>query len=77
MCSTTERLLCEILDSSHEIRQDYAVRIIAGMEAFLTRVYQEDLNTAMTAPGEEPLASLQYTQFHQPSIGDTRWRAGE
>ncbi|ESU35779.1 Hypothetical protein DHA2_152716 [Giardia duodenalis] len=68
VCSTTERLLCEILDSSHEIRQDYAVRIIAGMEAFLTRVYQEDLNTAMTAPGEEPLASLQYTQFPQRLI---------
>lgn len=77
VCSTTERLLCEILDSSHEIRQDYAVRIIAGMEAFLTRVYQEDLNTAMTAQGGTAGILAVYTVSSASHYICPRWRAGE
>lgn len=66
--STTGRLLCEILDNHYEARQDHVIYTIAGIEAFLARVYNEDLTALSTTPGQEPLASLQYTQFPQRLI---------
>ena len=68
MCTTSGRLLCEILDTPYEAKQDPSIHASAGMEAFLARVYHEDLNTMAITPGEEPLVSLQYTQFPQRLI---------
>lgn len=68
MCTTSGRLLCEILDTPYEAKQDPSIHASAGIEAFLARVYHEDLNTMAITPGEEPLVSLQYTQFPQRLI---------
>lgn len=66
--STSERLLCEILDNPYDAKQDHAIHIVAGIEAFLARVYQEDLSAMLTAPGQESLISMQYTQLPERLI---------